>query len=101
MQRPYFAGRDCLRALLVPHPRRSCRQIHFLRTMPLFSGWTKPRLARLTTILNSATATAGHVLLRQGSPSDVVMLIRKGTVELRVRAPTARTRGLLLAGVLT
>ena len=53
--------------------------------MPLFSTWTKPRIARLTTILAPVTATAGHVLMRQGNPPDAVLLVRKGTVELRVR----------------
>ena len=59
-------------------------QIHFLRSMPLFHAWTKPRLARLTTILTSSTSTTGHVLIRQGDPVDAVMFVRKGTLELRV-----------------
>jgi hypothetical protein len=67
------------------HVRETSRLVSFLKGIPLFSGWTKPRLNRLVSIMSSMTCVPGQVLVKQGDTSAAVYFVRKGTLELRVR----------------
>ncbi len=57
--------------------------LDFLKKVPLFSGLAEEDLERLAAGAERVRLAAGEVLFTEGSPSDLIYLICKGSIEIR------------------